>query len=357
MVARLNAGKIVLALCLFAAACLGAVDAGATLDEARQHLTAYQSVRGEMQEALARQDMAAYESLEQKSLGHLADAGKAFESAGAGESDDPEVVYSYAETMKVAGNDDLGAEIVRGALDRGVESPGLWRIYGEMCLASGPARRQDGVDALRKSVELDGTTPASAGAWFALGRFYLEKEMPEPASKAFASALAADPAHVPAQLGDAAAKVYSGDIAGAGAIIEKVGRAAQPYDTLLRSMVRAALQDYERARRSFNDTVENHYAYARLMYIAARLPEAIQAAKRAGHLGKDRVDILNFLGAIQIQSGDLPGAIEAYEASLTAKPDQAPIQQTLAQLKKAQQESVQPQQQKPEVGQGLGPLR
>lgn len=357
MVTRLDTGKLILALGLFAATWLGTVDARATLDEAREHLTAYQTLRGEMQEALARQDMVAYESLDKKSLGHLADAGRAFESAGAGESDDPEVVYSYAETMKIAGNDDLGAEMVRDALDRSVESPGLWRIYGEMCLASGPSRRQDGVDALRKSVELDGTTPASAGAWFALGRFYLESGMSDPASKAFAAALAADPAHVPAKLGDAAAKIYSGDIAGAGAIIEQVGRAAQPYDTLLRSMVRAALQDYDRARRTFSDTVENHYAYARLMYIAARLPEAVQAAKRAGHLGKDRVDILNFLGAIQIQSGDLLGAIEAYETSLRAKPDQAPIQQTLDQLKKAQQESAQPQQPKPQVGQGLGPLR
>jgi tetratricopeptide (TPR) repeat protein len=357
VVARLNAGKLILTLCLIATLCFGAGDARALIDEARQHLASYKAVIAEMEEARNRQDGAAYENLGKKSLEHLADAGKAFEASNAAGSDDPEVVYSYAEVMKLAGNDDLGAEMVEQALARGVESPGLWRIYGEMCLASGPARRQDGVDALRKSTELDGTTPASAEAWFALGRFYLENEMPEAASKVFASALAADPAHVPSRLGDAAVKIYGGDIAGAGAIIEEVGKAAQPYDVLLRTMVRAALLDFDRARRSFADTVENHYAYARLTYIAARFPEAVLAAKRAGAMAKDRTDILNFLGAIQIQSGDIPGAIEAYEASLRAQPDQAHIQQTLEQMKKAQQESAQSQQPSPQVGQGVGPLR
>jgi len=356
VVARLDAGKIILMLSLVAALCLGAGDVRASVDDAREHLASYQSVLSKMKDAQARQDQKAYDSLARQSLGHLADAEKAFKSANAGDSDDPEVVYSYAEVMKLAGNDDLGAEMVQLALDRGVESPALWRIYGEMCLASGPARKQDGVDALRKSTELDGTTPASAGAWFALGRFYLENEMPEPAAKAFASALAADPAHVPSRLGDAAVRIYGGDIAGAGAVIEQVGKAAQPYDTMLRAMVRAALLDFERSRRTFSDTVENHYAFARLAYIAARFPEAVLAAKRAGHLGKDRTDILNFLGAIQIQSGDLPGAIEAYEASLRAQPDQAHIQQTLEQMKKAQQESAQ-QQPTQQVNQGQGPLR
>jgi tetratricopeptide (TPR) repeat protein len=356
VVARLDAGKLILSLCLIASLCFGAGDVSASIDEARKHLASYKTVIAEMEDARNRQDSATYESLGKKSREHLADAGKAFEASNAAGSDDPEVVYNFAEVMKLAGNDDLGAEMVEQALDRGVESPALWRIYGEMCLASGPAHRQEGVDALRKSTELDGTTPASADAWFALGRFYLDSEMPEPAAKAFASALAVDPAHVPSRLGDAAAKVYRGDIAGAGALIEEVGKAAQPYDILLRTMVRAALLDFDRSRRTFTDTVDNHYAFARLTYIAARLPEAVLAAKRAGALAKDRTDILNFLGAIQIQSGDLPGAIEAYEASLRAQPDQAHIQQTLEQMKKAQQESA-PQQPTPQVNQGLGPLR
>lgn len=357
MVARLNAGKMIRTGCLLLlAACIGTLEAGATIDEAQQQLASYRSVLGEMQEALSRQDSAAFETLLQRSADLLADAREAFESAGAAQSADPAVVLSYAEVIKFSGDDDLGAEMARSALDRGVESAALWRIYGEMCLAMGSLSYQRGVEALRKSTAMDGTSLESAETWFALGEHYLNREMPDAAAKAFAAALEANPAHVPTQLGNAALRIYAGDIAAAGSIIEKVGRAAQPYDIMLRSMVRAALQDFERARRTFSDTAENHYAYARLMYIAARFPEAVLAAKRAGHLAPDRTDILNFLGAIEIQMSDLPGALEAYEASLRAKPDQPQVQQTLEQLRQAQQESAQ-QQQKSQVGQGLGPLR
>ncbi len=356
MVARLNAGALMRTMCLTIGALLYALSATATVEEAQQHLASYRAVLTELQDALNRQDAAAYEALREKSLTALAEARKAFEAAGAGNSADPAVVFSYAEVVKLEGDDDLGAEIARSALDKGVESPALWRIYGEMCLATGPAQYAVGVEALQKSTALDGTSPESADAWFALGRYYLEREMPDPAGKAFASALAANPAHVPAQLGKAAVLIQAGDIAGAGAIVDTVGRAAQPYDVPLRSMVRAALFDYELTRRSFDDTAENHYAFSRLMYIAARFPEAVLAAKRAGHLAPDRVDILNFQSAIQIQIGDYAGAIKACEASLRAKADQPQIQQTLEQLKQAAKEAAQ-QQQAPQTGQGKGMLR
>jgi tetratricopeptide (TPR) repeat protein len=181
--------------------------------------------------------------------------------------------------------------------------------------------------------------------------------MPEPAAKAFASALAANPNHVPAQLGEVATRIYSGDIAGAGAIVDKVGRAAQPYDVLLRSMVRAALFDFELTRREFDDTTENHYAFSRLMYSAGRFAEAVLAAKRAGRLSPERVDILNFQSAIQIQLGDYAGAIQTCEASLRAKADQPQIQQTLEKLKQAAQEAAQQKQQATQTGQGKGMLR
>lgn len=352
MVARLDAGALMRTICLTLGTLLCALSATASVEEARQHLASYRTVLTELQDALNRQDAAAYEALREKSLATLAEARKAFEASGADDSTDPAIVFSYAEVLKLEGDDDLGAEIARNALDKGVESPALWRIYGEMCLATGPSHYARGVEALLKSTALDGTSPESADTWFALGRYYLDREMPEAASKAFASALAANPDHVPAQLGDAAARIYAGDIAGAGAIVERVGRAAQPHDVLLRSMVRSALFDFELARREFDDTAENHFSFSRLMYIAGRFPEAVLAAKRAGRLAPERVDILNFQSAIQIQLGDYAGAIQTCEASLRAKADQPQIQQTLEQLKQAAQ-----QQQAPQTGQGKGMLR
>lgn len=356
MVARLDAGAMIRWICLIAVFSSGALAARATVEEAQQKVAAYRAVLTEMEDAVARQDGASYDALREKSLKTLAEARKAFEAADAGLSSDPAIVFSYAEVIKLEGDDDLGAEMARDALDRGVESAALWRLYGEMCIATGPSEYARGVEALQKSTTLDGTSPESADAWFSLGRYYLEREMPEPAAKAFASALAARPDHVPAQLGDAAARIYAGDIAGAGAVVEKVGRAAQPHDVLLRAMVRAALFDFELSRREFDDTVENHYAFSRLMYIAGRFPEAVLAAKRAGQLAPTRVDILNFLSAIQIQLGDYAGAIQSCEVSLRAKADQPQIQQTLEQLRQAQQQAATQQQAAP-TGQGKGMLR
>jgi hypothetical protein len=139
------------------------------VEEAQQQLAAYRTVLTEMQDALNRQDGAAYEALRDKSLAALAEARKAFEAAGAGNSPDPAVVFSYVEVVKLEGDDDLGAEIARTALDKGVESPALWRIYGEMCLATGPSQYAVGVEALQKSTALDGASPESADSWFALG--------------------------------------------------------------------------------------------------------------------------------------------------------------------------------------------
>lgn len=354
MVGRFDTGTLIRTLCLLFAACFGTLEAGATIEEAQKQVASYRAVLTEMQDALARQDQAAYESLGQKSLEMLREARKGLESAGAAKSNDPAVVFSYADVIKLAGDDDLGAEMVRSALDRGVESPALWRIYGEMCLAIGPPQYQRGVDALRKSTSLDGASPESADAWFALGQHYLKREMPEAAAKAFASALTANPAHVPSQLGDAAVKIYQGDIGGAGSVIEKVGRAAQPFDVPMRTMVRAALQDFDRSRRTFTDTAENHYAYSRLLYIAARFPESVLAAKRAGHLAPERIEIWNFLAAVEMQLGDLPSAIDAFEHSLQAKPDQAQVKETLEQLKQAAQDAAK---QAAPVGSGQGPLR
>lgn len=363
MVARFVPRRLMAAALLGGMALFAPFLAHADLEAAAGKVAAYRALQEKIQDAVARQDGAAYEALGKESVSLLAEARAAYEAGGAARSEDPEVIYNYAEVIKLEGDDDLGAEMVRAALDRGVGSPALWRIYGEMRLAMGRPYYADGVEALLKSTELDGASPTAADAWFALGRYYLQSDLPEAGAKAFASALAANPSHVPAQLGDAAAKVYAGDIAGAGGILEKVGRAAQPHDVMLRALMRSALADFDLSRRTFSDTVENHFAYARVAYIAARFPEAALAARRAANLAGNREDMYNFAGAIQMQMGDLPSALDSYQNSLRIKADQAPIQQTVEQLRQAvqqqqaQQPPVQSAQPTAPVGAGQGPLR
>ena len=359
MVARLNAGKLIQRFVLLALIGVAPLTA-ATVDEARAHYGDYQAAMEAQQAAAAGGDPAAFESKGEEAARLLRAAIDAYIAAGAPASNDPALLREYTAALRARGDHDLAAEALRAAIDRGVEDAAIWRILGESLLEVAPSRYQEGIDALYHSLDLDKGSADAAGTWFALGEYYLGNQMPGEAAKAFAEALALNPEHVPAQLGDAAAKVYAGEIAAAGDIIEAVGRNAQPYDALFRAMIRGALHDFDGAGRVFEDTAVNHYAYARLLYVAARLPEALLAAHRAASLAGDRSEIWNFLGAIQIQSGDYAGARAAYETSLKVNPDQPQVVSTLEQLKKAQQEAAQQQQQAPAQAppaQGQAPLR
>jgi len=347
-------GLICCAIAATQAMIAAAQPATAHLEDAAASLKAYRDTLVQLQEAVARQDGEAYNTLGTKSVELLSAARQSYEAGGAADSPDAEVIFNYAEVIRFGGDDDLGAEMVKKALDRGVESAALWRIYGEMSLAIGKPGYARGVEALQKSIALDAASPGVADAWFALGRHYLQREMPEAAGKAFAAGVAANPEHVPSKLGEVATKVCAGDIAGAGAALEQVGRAAQPHDLQLRFLVRTALADFDRSRQTFTDTADNHYAYARLLYAAARFPEAALAARRAAGLAKNRADIYNLAGAIQMQMGDLPGAIQSYEASLQINGEQAPIRQQVEALKEAQK--AEEARQAP-IGSGQGPLR
>ncbi|MBX3178704.1 MAG: tetratricopeptide repeat protein [Candidatus Hydrogenedentes bacterium] len=330
-----------------------AFTASASVDVARERYQAYEQKIAERQEAAVRGDMEGYQARDAEARQSLVEARQAFEAGKAARSTDETVLMDYLVVLRALGDHDLAAEAADAAIDRGVESAALLRVLGESLLVTGPDNFQRGVDALRKSVALDGTSPASAQAWFALGRYYLENYLPDAAADAFAAALKADPEHVPSRLGEAAARVFSGEIAEAGAIIESVGRAAQPYDIELRSMMRTALYDFDVARRIFDDTADNHYAYARLLYLASRVPEAVLAARRATDLAPDRVEIWNFLGAVQLQISNYRDALASYEASLKLNPDQPGLQQTVEQLREVQQQQAAP----PASGQGQAPLR
>lgn len=361
MVARLDAGKLTRPCAIAAFVLLIVPLASAAVDEGRELFSQYGAALEKQEAAAAQGDMESYNRLAEEANAALAKSRAAFEGANAPASNDAAVLRDYAEVLRKMGDDDRCAEAVHAALERGVEDAALWRIYGESLLAIGPTHFQDGVDALRHALSLDDSSADAAPAWFALGKYYVDNLMPAEAGKAFAAALKIDAGYVPARLGAAAVNVYDGDVAAAGDIIEAVGRGAQPYDVMFRALIRAALQDFDKNRRVFADTVENHYAYARLLYIASRLPEAISAAKRAAVLAGDRVDCWNFLGAIQLQAGDYPGGLVSYQSSLKVKPDQPELQQTVEQLQQAVAEAAKQQQQAPASGQaplrGQGPLR
>jgi tetratricopeptide (TPR) repeat protein len=291
-------------------------------------------------------------TLRQETRDSLVDAQGAFQAEFA-ESKSLDVAMEHIRATRLLGDHDLAGEIAQSLIDDGAERADLWREYGSCLLTMGVKKEQQGVDALYKSLALDKMSADALATWNELSTYYLKNSMPQAATTTVAAALAINPADVRARLAQVVLHVFDGNIAEAGKGLVEVGRDAQPYDFVLRSQLRIALADFDTHRRIFSDNPENHFAYAKVLYYAGRSPQAILVGNRAASLAKNNTEMWNFLGQVQGQSGDFPGAQRSYENSLKADSTQSNIQQAVEQLKKLQEQQA--KQAAPLSGQG--PLR
>jgi cytochrome c-type biogenesis protein CcmH/NrfG len=97
-------------------------------------------------------------------------------------------------------------------------------------------------------------------------------------------------------------------------------------------MLRKALLTFERTGGWFEDTAANHAAYAKLLYRAGRITDAVLAARRSVILNEGDYETWNFIAAMQLQVGNLEHAEQAYGHSLTARPDQPEIEKQRRQI-------------------------
>lgn len=308
---------------------------------ARVKAEAYRAEQSALLDARAQNNMDAIKQHAKNRDELLRDAITLYEQAGAGKDNDPVLIQEYAELLANRGDYDLAADALKRAAARDAANAALWAKVGENLGKVGPQRRQEAFESLRKSLELDKTSPAAAKAFYALGDLCWREGLYEQARENLDAALKLAPEDVPTRIALAAAKARAGQVLEAENDLDAVGKAAQPYDAETRAQLRQALADFDAARRFFADTAENNAAYARLLYRAARIPEAILAAQRATRQDPKDFALLNFIAAMQIQLGNLPQAKKAYERSLEANPDQAEVQQAItqidAQIQKAQQ--------------------
>lgn len=257
-------------------------------------------------------------------------------------------MLDYAEVLRRLGYDDLVGEMLEQAV---VAQPGeasLWALLGAAKIRCGPKHEPRGLEALRKALALDA---GQVVALTALGEFYnaqglydlaqeaLEKAvaplaaLPGPEGRKFAAAVEAGKPLPEAVVRLAALQVRSGKIVEANAALDALGQAGRPFDALTRVLLREALARFEDDGRFFDDVAANHVAYAKLMYRAGRLSEAILAGSRATRLDPKDTKTLNFIGSIYLQLGSLDAALQAYEKSLAADADQPDVAKVLEQIK------------------------
>ncbi len=262
----------------------------------------------------------------------LLDAFGLFQSVNADETKDSKVRAEYTELLGLLGYYDLAAAQLERRAAEAPQDAALWRAAGRAWVESGPADDAKALAALGKSLAVDPDSGGAADAWFLTGRVQHRAGQYDTAAQSYAEALKRKPDHAQALIGKAALDARGGKIVEASAALDALGKAAQPYDTDTRILLRKALADFQAGGAKVPDDAAAQAALSKLFYRAARLPDAVTAANRALELKPDDVDTLNFLGAMLLQAGKVDEAKKAYEKSIAVRSDQPNVAEALKQL-------------------------
>jgi tetratricopeptide (TPR) repeat protein len=312
----------------------------AQFTSAQERFAEYEQATTEIQERLAQNDREGAEKSQDKARMALLSCRRLYEAAAIEETEDVEARLGYGQVLRLLEDHDLAAAFFLRSLDIAPESAPLWKRYGEAALV-GPEPAK-AVEALRKSLSLKGLSEKEAAQVHAqLGFVYLEQRVMNAARASFLEASRLDGDLLRPKVGMAMLKIWEGDVKVASADLDQLGAAVLPMDAEIRRQVRSLLSDFDR-RHSFKDVAENHAAYGKLLYWAARPADAVFALNRALTLAPNSVEHLNFIARIHLQVGNGPAAQRALERSLTIEPAQEKIQGMLEQLKRQRQEATTP---------------
>ena len=317
---------------LYALICLLVLPASAQFQGAREKLDDYRASQARVDAAYGAGNSEAAQSELRRQGEIILEARRQFEEGRVLERGTPEDLAVYAEVLAVLGDFDIAAEALKEAI-RQVPSAGKhWVALGSMLSRVGPATVDEAFEVLQRASKMNLEDADAANAFFQLGKLYHQQGLADFAAEQYGKALERVPDHVQATLGSAALRVRRGEVAEASEMIDRLGRAAQPYDAETRIMLRHALTDYSEFGAPFADTYENHVAYSRLLYRAGRLPDATLAGQRAMVLNPQAFETLNFLATIYFQTGNLEFARQSLEQSLKVNPNQPQVQEGLKSL-------------------------
>jgi Flp pilus assembly protein TadD len=251
------------------------------------------------------------------------------ESAGAATTEDKTKRDAYLEILRALGYFDLLAQQYERLTAVAPEDAALWRALGEAWMQAGPVGVAPAFNALKQAVALDDNEVEARSL---LAHLLHREGLYDQAQSLYEEILLQNPSHVRAQLGRAVLWARSGKIQEASDTMDRLGASAQEYDVETRLMLRKALHDFEGRGGWFEDLPANHAAYARLLYRAGRIMDAMLAAHRAVALAAADYSTWNFIGAMQLQLGNLEQARHAYDKSLEANADQPAVQESRKQL-------------------------
>jgi len=307
--------------------------ATAAWDEALSKVQAYEAALAARNQAT---DPRQAQSLEREATAKLEEARVLFEDKGILRSQDRDGLAAYGQVLLTLGHADLAAETYERLVALAREDASVHLALARARRAIGPAGEAPAFEAVQEALYLaEAESPLWAEAMALQAALYWDAGLYAFAEESITQALPLLGDTIETQLYHAALMTRAGEVVEASALLDALGREAQAYDAKTRALLRTALWDFDKLRRTVPDTAAGHGAYARLLYRAARLPDAVLALRRALHLDANAVDNWNFLAAINTQLGNLEQAIAAYEQSLEKNRNQPQIQQQIEGLRNA----------------------
>lgn len=322
----------VLALVCSMSAAAEALPLSCSLPDAQPQIDAARAAWNAADQDWLKQDVTAARAQESAAHDALEAASAIYRNAGLPKHDNPALVREYAALCALAGDYDLAAEALKPLFEAAPDDGSLWLAYGYNLARVGPGPRQEAFDALRKAAQLLGDQPAAAEAHRELARLYWEEGLYDFSREACdrAKALGLDTPEF--RIETAAHLTRTGEMDAAWNVIQGLREEALRYDVEMRARFSEALADFDAMRRDFADTAVEHAAYARLLYQAGRISEAIMAARHAARLNPNDAAVWKFLGDVQSQLGNADQARQSYEKSLEVNPNQPELRQRIEQM-------------------------
>ena len=318
-----------LTLVLTLAAYFTSASAQDALNEARRKIEQSSAAEEAMRVAKASNDMQAAEERRRQIGRLLREARDLYDEADAAEARDPELLSEYARLLERTDDPDLAATVLTRLTALSPNDAEAWVRLGKALSHLGDTHVLDAKSAFDHALSLEATPTVRGQAYAGLGRLYYDLGLFELAEETFIEVLPLAPQDIETIVALAALHLRRGSVIVASDTLDSMGAALAPHGALLQEYLAKALADFDLNRVWFPDAAPFHLAYAKLVYRAGRLPEAMGILERSLDLNDENYVSWNLLGSFRNRAGDTEGARNAFTRSLALNPQQPRTRQSL----------------------------
>ena len=273
--------------------------------------------------------------LAESSTAAFNEAKEEYDSIHAAESSDPAVLIDYSDLLNETGDVDLAEKALLRAISIDSENASAWLKLGQTEAKLGPRAESHAILALRRAAGFEPKSDVTVQANAGLGVMYQQAGLYDLSREAFTKALAQDPNHAISKIAIASLDAREGKMAKAKAAYDSLGDdTMQQYGPFVEQNLRLALNDFERLRRSLDDTAEAHLAYAELLVRAGRFQDCYGPLARALKLDDKNYISWNLMGSVLRAQDKNAEALDAFRKSLALNADQPRTRDAIAELEK-----------------------